>query len=97
MECFIAGLSRPDALLLQACNNRTEPQTTPDSACFFEHSLAFLLNIVMQHPHASARALLRRIVLVVHLFRASGVGVAASNVFEQHYTRTLAKTPDPSS
>lgn len=52
--------------------------------------------LVMQRQHCRSRLDRRGLALVI-LFRAPSVDVAASNVSEQRYTRTLAKTPDPSS
>ena len=51
--------------------------------------------LVMQRQHRRSRLDRRGLALI--LFRAPSVDVAASNVSEQRYTRTLAKTPDPSS
>ena len=55
----------------------------------------FSLRLVMQRPRRRSRLDRRGLALI--LFRAPSVDVAASNVSEQRYTRTLAKTPDPSS
>lgn len=54
--------------------------------------------IIMQRAQASGGALeWRGLPPLVLLFRACSGGVAAAHVLEQHYTRTFAKTPNPSS